>query len=75
MIEAAKRYAASEKSDPFAYSRALTHLQSGVATFGNNNGAKGYYDAEMYMEPRAIQMPNGQTLEWQAEVYRNVVRP
>lgn len=75
MIEAAKRYAASDPSDPFAYRRALTHLRTGVATYDNAHGQAAYYDAELHHEARSITMPNGQVLEWQAEVYRNVHRP
>jgi hypothetical protein len=75
MIEAAKRYAASDASDPFAFNRAMTHLANGVASYANKDGNKGYYDAELHHEPRAIVMPNGKTLEWQAEVYRNIYRP
>ena len=75
MTEAAKRYAASDPSDPFAFRRAMTHLANGVASYGSKDGKPAYYDAELYHEPRAIIMPNGQKLEWQAEVYRNVHRP
>ena len=75
LIDAAKRYAASDPSDPFAYRRALTHLQNGVASYSNTNGQAAYYDAELYHEPRSLKMPNGQVLEWQAEVYRNIHRP
>lgn len=75
MIEAAKRFAASDPSDPFAYSRALTHLQNGIASYANGNGQPAFYDAELHHEMRAIKLPDGKTLEWQAEVYRNVIRP
>lgn len=33
MFEAAKRYAASNKSDPFAYSRAMSHINRGIAQY------------------------------------------
>lgn len=74
-IEAAKRYAASDPSDPFTFRRAMTHLRNGVASFSNKEGKSAFYDAGLHHEPRSITMPNGETLEWQAEVYRNVSRP
>lgn len=70
LIEAAKRYAAADRSDPFAFNRAMAHLSNGVCT-----GDKNHYDAELHHELRSIEMPNGHKLEWQAEVYRNLVRP
>jgi len=72
---AAERFAASDKSDPFAYSRAMAHLRNGVASYSDQYGRAAYYDAEEALEPRAIVMPNGQRLEWNATVYRNIIRP
>lgn len=46
MIEAAKRYALANLSDPFAYARCMTHIKNGIATYSDNNGNAGYYDAE-----------------------------
>lgn len=69
--EAAKRYAAAEKSDPFAYRRAKTHLLNGVASYANANGQPAYYDAEPHTETRLL--PNG--TEYHVTVYRNVHRP
>lgn len=75
IIERAKLYAAADSSDPFTFRRALTHLRNGVASYANKEGNPAYYSAERHYEPRAITMPNGSVLEWQAEVYRNVFRP
>lgn len=75
MHQAAERYAASDKSDPFAYRRAMTHLRNGIAVWSDQQGQPAYYDAEEALEPRAIKMPNGQVLEWNATVYRNIRRP
>lgn len=70
MIEAAKRYAAANNSDPFAYRRALTHLNNGIATYANEKGESGYYDAEEGTERRYL--PDG--TEYTATVYRNIAR-
>ena len=75
LIEAAQRYAASDPSDPFAFKRAMTHLGNEVASYSNQNGQAAFYDAELHYEARAITLPSGKKLEWQAEVYRNVHRP
>jgi hypothetical protein len=72
---AAERYALSDKSDPFALARAKTHLRNGIASFSHPDGGKGYYDAEETTERREIIMPNGETLAWNATVYRNVMKP
>lgn len=69
--EAAKRYAAANKSDPFAYRRAKTHLLNGIASYANHEGQKAYYDADEATEIR--QLPDG--TEYPATIYRNVVRP
>jgi hypothetical protein len=75
MVAAAERYAKADNSDPFAYARAMAHLRNGVAEYSNKDGQATFYSAELHYEPRAIKMPNGQVLEWQAEVYRNRFRP
>jgi len=62
MRQAAKRYAAAEPSDPFAYQRALAHLRSGVASYAASEGKPAYYDAEEYRDGGKL-------------CYRNVVRP
>ncbi len=83
MLDGAHRYAASDRSDPFAFARALTHLQNGVASmsrrasnaeYGLDAGAKAYYDADRYMEERKI-LAGERTLVAVLPAYRNVVRP
>lgn len=70
-VEAAKRYAAADRSDPFAFSRAMTHLNNGVASTGE-------YEAEETTEtrhlPEGIQLSNGDT-SYQVVGYKNVKRP
>jgi len=69
-IDAARRFAAADKSDPFAYGRAMAHLRSGLAGY-DARGNSCFYDAEEATETRKL--PDG--TEYQARVYRNVVRP
>lgn len=75
MVEGAKRYAMADASDPFAFGRAMAHLRSGVAEYSDAQGESAYYDAEMSTEPRSIPLPNGQTLDWDATVWKNRSRP
>ena len=75
LVAAAKRYAAADKSDPFAFARAMSHSANGIASYANKNGQSAIYDAELYYEPREIKMPDGKTLSWQAGCYRNIIRP
>lgn len=70
-VEAAKRYAASDRSDPFAYARAMTHLQNGICRTPDSQHQAAIYDAEPFEETRVL--PDGR--EYHATVYRNVVRP
>lgn len=71
MQRQAQLYARSEASDPFAYARAMTHLQNGIAEYSNANGEEAYYSAEEFSETRVL--PDG--TEYQATVYRNRFRP
>lgn len=65
VYDRARLYAFADKSDPFAYSRAVTHIRSGLA-LGDDG-----YSAEPTKETR--QLPDGTS--YQATVYHNVRRP
>ena len=59
--DGAKRYAAANQSDPFAYSRAMSHLNNGVASMKKaEDGSRepAYYDAKQGVEKRSL--PPGQ---------------
>ena len=45
VLNGAKRYAAFDKSDPFAFARALCHINQGICGF-TAEGHDGHYDAE-----------------------------
>lgn len=59
-----ERYAAAERTDPFAYARAMTHTRLGI----------GGYNAERYLEERKI-VAGDRTLVAVIPMYRNVTRP
>lgn len=77
MIEGAKRYAKANKSDPFAMRRALTHINSGAASFrvarGRGKALPGYYDAEPVVEHKKAVRSDGTVLEWDTQGFRNLV--
>jgi hypothetical protein len=70
-IEAAKRYAFADRSDPFAFARCMTHISNGIAAHFIQDGKDAFYNADAFQETRML--PDGR--EYQATVYRNMVRP
>ena len=72
--EAALRYAASDKSDPFAYARAVSHAKHGVSSASNAQQKPAYYDAEETIEHREYSH-EGRTVKYTVPAYINVVRP
>ncbi|HAX40276.1 MAG TPA: hypothetical protein DCY10_05320 [Clostridiales bacterium] len=70
MLAGAAAYAAADKSDPFAYARAIAHIKSGVAGV-LPNGSDAFYSAEEYPEQRTLE--DGTTFNVPA--YRNICRP
>ena len=78
--ERALRYAEADKSDPFTYSRCMSHLRNGVAgmLLTNNGMVMCTYTAERDTEERTL--PNGMKFsndenKYHAVVYRNIKRP
>lgn len=69
-IEAAKRYAAADRTDPWAFARAMTHMSNGIAGF-TDKGQDAFYSADQYSEERVTAL--GDT--YHVPVYRNIVRP
>lgn len=45
MVMGARNYAKANASDPFAFARCMTHIGNGIATYADNDGKPGYYDA------------------------------
>ncbi len=65
MLAGARAYALADRSDPFAFARAQTHLRNGVASLDAS------YEAEEGVETR--ELPDGRP--YQVAVYRNIKRP
>lgn len=70
MLEGARNYAAADRSDPFAYSRAITHIRTGIADI-SQGGEDRFYSAEPFTEQRVL--PDGTT--YSATAYKNIRRP
>ena len=68
VLAGARRYAASDRSDPFALARALTHIRVGVASRGSD------YSADQYLEERLIKAGE-RSIVAVVPAYKNVVRP
>ena len=68
-------YANFDKSDPFTFSRAMSHINSGVAHCITERAGKvdvdGGYTAEPYQETRKL--PDGR--EYNVTAYKNARRP
>lgn len=71
MQDAAERYAAADKSDPFTLARCQAHIRNGVASLYTQGGQEAFYNAEEAQEMR--KMPDGS--EYPVTVYRNIIRP
>ncbi len=81
-IEGARLYAKADRSDPFAFSRAMSHINNGLckAYIKDENRFQEavLYNAKQAMEihtlPPGHHFSDGST-EYQVTVYREVTRP
>jgi hypothetical protein len=73
--EAAKRYAEADRTDPFAYARAMAHIRNGIADVDSDGNP--HYDAtevkEQQQLPPGITLSNGDT-SFEVTRYRNIKR-
>lgn len=85
-VKAAQRYAAADKSDPFTFNRAMTHLANGVAGIrqddGEFNGSTGQiaiYNANITVEEASSSGSPlgvlGDARTYNSVGFRNMVRP
>lgn len=82
MIGGALRYAAADRTDPFAFRRAMAHIDNGVASMGRPEnkeyaiaaGSRAMYDAAMVMEPRSY-VRDGETINYDVVRWQNMKRP
>jgi hypothetical protein len=70
-IDAIYRYAAADKSDPFAFNRAMSHLRNGICEGRNDAGELLTYNAEETYEERVT----AAGAKYRVTVYKNCVRP
>ena len=70
IIDGARAYAAADRSDPFAFNRAMSHMKNGISSVGAR-GEDAFYKAEPYQETRYL--PDGR--EYLVTVYKNIQRP
>lgn len=77
MIEGAVRYAAADRSDPFAYNRAMSHSHNGVASRRANekDDRHGHYDADRVIVEKTFTNTRGEAETYKAEEYQNRVCP
>lgn len=73
--EAAQRYAAADRTDPFALARARAHIKNGIADL-DADGAP-HYDADEVLETRRL--PDGMKFldgsdTYEVKAYRNIKR-
>lgn len=76
-FDEARLYAAADKSDPFVFDRAVTHIKNGIAV-NSQDGKPVHYTARQATETRRLAgtatFSDGST-EWQAAVYKDIARP
>ena len=73
-VEAAKRYARANASDPFAFNRCMTHIDNGIVGIirdGDKEGEEAIYTADEFLEERQAHTGGSYTVT----AYRNVKRP
>lgn len=77
LIGGARIYAKADRSDPFAFNRAMTHINNGICEpFVDDHGTthEAGYDAEAFQESRSVWI-DGQKVEYHVVAYRNLNRP
>ena len=77
ILAGAARYAAMDRSDPFAYSRAISHAKNGVSSIHVKDGkdVDHFYDAEKVIVMRKIKKSDGEIEVYPTEEYHNGKRP
>lgn len=68
LIDAAKRYAQADRSDPFAYNRAMSSIVNGIST------PEAHYDATIGVERRSYTKADGTKVEYTVPSYSNIKR-
>lgn len=81
MVQGARHYAAADRTDPFAFSRAMSHIKSGVATYRRGDNPEydismgpAFYDATPFRDQRSVKIGD-RVVKVDTISYRNVTRP
>jgi hypothetical protein len=81
MVQGARHYAAADRTDPFAFSRAMSHVKNGVASYrrGDNqdydiSAGPAFYNATPFRDQRAVKIGDRE-VKVDSISYRNVTRP
>ena len=76
VLEGAKIYAEFDRSDPFAYNRAMSHFASGISTIEESDKGKLLcYGGERFREKRFYVGPDGREVHYDVPSFRNIHRP
>ena len=74
--EGARIYAEFDRSDPFAYNRAMSHEVNGIATIEESDRGKLLcYGGERFREKRFYVGPDGREIHYDVPSFRNIHRP
>lgn len=83
MIASGRDYAKSDRTDPFTFSRVMSHINSGVASYRRDKGrdicevdqGDAFYKATPYREARTMIGYDGKPTTYDVMRYMNVSRP
>lgn len=75
--EKALAYAAADRTDPFVYSRIMSHIASGLCDDRQGTADDCRYSAEAYLETRRLPPTetNPDGVEYKVTAYKNMRRP
>jgi len=74
-IAGAIRYVKADRSDPFAYNRAVSHVYSGLTRTKANESKNCGYDARLVPEKRTYVDANGEQVTYFVDAWQDRVRP
>lgn len=76
LLEGARIYAEFDRSDPFSYNRAMSHIASGIATIEESDKGKMLaYGGERTREKRNYIGQDGKEIHYDVPSFRNIHRP
>lgn len=73
-VEGAIRYAKADRSDPFAFNRAMSHIQNGICRTPPDKGGDYGYSAKLIKERRSYDT-GAEKIEFFVDAYIDIQRP